>query len=81
MNLLFKVKISSKGQITLPKKIRNQLDSDYVDIVAKNNKILLQKSKPITQLAGSLKKYSKNKSNINEKEVWAEYVREKYSSN
>ena len=50
--------ITSKGQISLPKKIRDILNSCIVSIeVNENNQVLLS---PIHDLAGSLSEYQQN---------------------
>ncbi len=45
------IKVSSKGLITLPKKIRSELDiheGDYLTITADNNQIIFRKAKITT---------------------------------
>ncbi|MCF7885623.1 MAG: AbrB/MazE/SpoVT family DNA-binding domain-containing protein [Candidatus Marinimicrobia bacterium] len=80
MTIKTKVKISSKGQITIPKKMRDKFDSDYLEVEQKDKKIILQESPSVDQLAGSLNKHADNKQNIPKNEVWSEHVKEKYSS-
>jgi AbrB family looped-hinge helix DNA binding protein len=50
------VKISSKGQITLPKPIREMLQSEIVRIYADEGKVKIE---PVKDVAGSLHAYSK----------------------
>jgi AbrB family looped-hinge helix DNA binding protein len=49
------LKISSKGQITIPKEIREALNSDLVRIVAEGETIRLE---PIKDVGGSLKRFA-----------------------
>ncbi len=50
------VKITSKGQVTIPKKIREILSSDTVEFeVIKGNVVV----KPIKSVGGSLSQYAK----------------------
>ena len=50
-------KISSKGQITLPKPIRDKLGSNLVRIVAGDDGVRIE---PVRDLGGSLKAYAKS---------------------
>lgn len=49
-------KISSKGQVTIPKKIRDLLGADIIKFKVKNNEIKIE---PVEDMAGSLSKYAK----------------------
>jgi AbrB family looped-hinge helix DNA binding protein len=49
-------KISSKGQITLPKAVRDRLRSKFVRVVSDANGVRIE---PVEDVAGSLKLYSK----------------------
>lgn len=49
--------ISPKGQIVLPKKIRDLLDSTTISLSVSNNQIVIT---PIQNLGGSLAAYNKN---------------------
>ena len=48
-------KISSKGQITLPKPVRDLLGSDRVRVVVDNDSVRLE---PAPEVAGSLRRYA-----------------------
>jgi AbrB family looped-hinge helix DNA binding protein len=50
-------KITSKGQLTLPKEVRDILLSDLVTFEIIDGKILVR---PVVKVAGSLKNYRKN---------------------
>jgi AbrB family looped-hinge helix DNA binding protein len=58
MNAIRKtLKISSKGQITLPKAVRDLLREDIVVIVSDDKGVRIE---PLSRVAGSLKRYAKN---------------------
>jgi AbrB family looped-hinge helix DNA binding protein len=50
------VKITSKGQVTIPKEIRNFLGSDIVEFELMEGSVVV---KPVKSVGGSLKKYAK----------------------
>lgn len=50
------VKITSKGQVTIPKEIRNLLGSDIVEFELIEGNVMV---KPVKSVGGSLKKYAK----------------------
>ncbi len=75
MEIEFIGKISSKGQITIPKKIRDLLASDIVKFKIKNNEIIIE---PVKDVGGSLSKYAKKDKILNERELAWEKVVEKY---
>lgn len=52
----FTAKITSKGQVTIPKKIRNMLSSDVVEFKLIKNNIII---KPVESVSGALSKYAK----------------------
>lgn len=52
------IKITEHGQITIPKKFREQLDSDLIFLeITSDDKITIN---PISSVAGSLYQYAKN---------------------
>jgi bifunctional DNA-binding transcriptional regulator/antitoxin component of YhaV-PrlF toxin-antitoxin module len=52
------IKITAKGQISLPKKIRDMFKSDIVSVeISDNNEVILS---PVQDLAGSLAQYKKD---------------------
>lgn len=75
-----KAKISKKGQVTIPKEIRDTLDAKYVEFVQEGDYIFIKKIPTVEELAGALNKYAKNKSKtrLKEEEAWSEHVKEKY---
>ena len=71
------VKISSKGQITLPRLFREKLKTDLVRIIADQDSIKIE---PVKDVSGSLKGYAKSYKpfkQIKEK-AWEEAVSEKH---
>lgn len=75
------VKISSKGQIVLPKKIRQLFNSNIISLLIDDkNQVLLSE---VHELGGALSAYSKNTSlTFNEirEEVWQENTRIKVTA-
>jgi bifunctional DNA-binding transcriptional regulator/antitoxin component of YhaV-PrlF toxin-antitoxin module len=71
------VKISSKGQITLPRQIRDILQSDIVRIVADQGLIKIE---PVKDAAGSLSHYAGRYVPLKKikGKVWEEAVGEKH---
>ena len=49
-------KLTQKGQITLPKKVRDFLGSNVIKVVIENGQVRLE---PLKDLAGSLNQYAK----------------------
>ena len=50
-------KLSSKGQITLPKAVRERLGTGLVRLISDDNGVRIE---PLQDVAGSLKRYAKN---------------------
>ena len=71
------VKISSKGQITLPKAARDALGTDIVRVIVDEKSRVRVEAMP--ELAGSLSKYAKRYIPIEEaREIaWAEVAKER----
>jgi bifunctional DNA-binding transcriptional regulator/antitoxin component of YhaV-PrlF toxin-antitoxin module len=71
-------KISSKGQITLPKPVQAVLGGDIVRIVVEGDVVRLE---PVHDLAGSLKRYAVDGiGNSEAREVaWTEVVHDRHS--
>lgn len=49
------VKISAKGQITLPKAVRQKLATEFVHLVIEDNTVRIE---PVPDVAGSLQQYA-----------------------
>lgn len=70
------VKISSKGQVTLPKEIRNFLNGRIIEFEIENGRVVI---KPVESVAGSLSSYSKKFTDIKEvrEKIWQDIANEK----
>jgi bifunctional DNA-binding transcriptional regulator/antitoxin component of YhaV-PrlF toxin-antitoxin module len=71
-------KITQKGQVTIPRKIRDKLGSEVVEFDIVKHQVIIR---PIISIAGSLSDYGKKKSlpfrKAREK-AWDEIAREKH---
>ena len=72
-------KITSKGQITIPRSIRKYLESDIVEFEFADGFVLM---KPVKSMAGSLSKYAKRSVSLDKvrDDAWNEVARERGSS-
>ncbi len=69
-------KVSSKGQITLPKPVRDLLQSDFVRLVIENGAVRLE---AVPDLAGSLARYAQGRPVENERDAaWEAELRDRY---
>lgn len=70
------VKITSKGQTTIPKEIRDLLKSDVIEFEVVEGNVVL---KPIRSIGGSLNQYSKRYVPLKDirGRVWEEVARER----
>lgn len=74
--MVLTAKITSKGQITIPKKIRQMIKGDVVEFEVNEGKIVL---KPVTSVGGSLSKYVTGYSDVAEvrEKTWRDVAHEK----
>ena len=76
--MLTTVKITKKGQVTIPRKIRERLNSQIVEFAIIGDDIVMR---PVKSVAGSLSSYAKRET-VTFKEArekaWDEAVRERY---
>jgi len=76
--MLTTAKITKKGQVTIPRKIRERLDSQVVEFAIVGDDIVMR---PVKSVAGSLRSYSE-KGAVAFKEArekaWDEAVKERY---
>ncbi len=70
-------KVSSKGQITLPKAVRDFLHTDILRVVIENDEVRIQ---PVRNVAGSLKRYTKKGISMDQarEDAWDQVAHEKY---
>ncbi len=76
------VKITRKGQITIPTQIRKKLGTDIVEITMREGEVVIR---PVKKLGGALQKYAIKGKSIEEviemeKEAIADAFREKHLS-
>ena len=72
------VKITKKGQVTIPQKIRDKLNSEVVEFTVLDGQIVLR---PVKSLAGALNAYAdKNAVPFREarEKAWEEAVQERH---
>ena len=71
-------KITQKGQVTIPRKIRDKLKSEVIEFAIVKDQVVIR---PLLSVAGSLRAYGKKES-IPFKEArekaWGEIARERY---
>ncbi len=74
--MAYTAKITSKGQITIPRAIRETLKSDVVEFQLAEDKVVL---KAVRSVGGALRTYSKGPAAFSEvrEKVWGEVVDEK----
>jgi len=72
------VKVSSKGQITLPKAVRDLLQTDVVRIVVEAGKVRIE---PVRDVGGSLHQYAKQYVPLEKarEQAWEGAIRDKYA--
>ncbi len=73
-------KVTSKGQVTIPKEIRDMLKTDVVEFrLVKGNVII----KPVMSVGGSLQKYAKKYYPLKDirNRVWEDVVNDKAKKN
>jgi AbrB family looped-hinge helix DNA binding protein len=71
-------KITKKGQVTIPQKIRKQLQSDVIEFAVEGEKILIR---PVKSVAASLSSYAKKgvlPFAAERENAWEEVVKERY---
>jgi AbrB family looped-hinge helix DNA binding protein len=70
------VKITRKGQLTVPRTVRDLLGSNIVEIEVLEGKVVL---KPVRSVAGTLGKYARHYFPVSEvrQKVWTEVIRAK----
>jgi len=71
-------KITSKGQVTIPRYIREKLGSDYIKFEIEGNQILIR---PVVPARGSLSAYADPHKREHERDAWARAVAERKGTN
>ena len=70
-------KVTSKGQVTIPKEIRDYLNSQVVEFEIENDKVIIQAVKSV---AGELKRYANPDLISQEKTAWKKAVKDSYEN-
>lgn len=71
-------KITQKGQVTIPRKIRDKLKSEVIEFAIIQDQVVIR---PLQSVAGSLRAYGKKESLAFKKgreQAWEEIAQEKY---
>ncbi|MBN1835523.1 MAG: AbrB/MazE/SpoVT family DNA-binding domain-containing protein [Spirochaetales bacterium] len=66
-------KVTSKGQVTIPKEIRDILDSEVVEFEVENERVVLR---PVKRVAGKLGSYGNTERIQEESSVWRNAARD-----
>lgn len=74
-NISVTAKVTSKGQITLPKRAREALGSDVVEIEIEEGQVL---RRPVRSLGGALREFAKEPKSFSEirENVWEAVARD-----
>jgi AbrB family looped-hinge helix DNA binding protein len=70
-------KVTSKGQVTIPKEIREHLDSRVVEFEIENDKVILR---AVRRVAGDLKRYANPDLISQEEGAWAQTVKDRHEN-
>ncbi len=76
--MLTTAKITKKGQVTIPRKIRERLDSQIVEFDVVDDEIIIR---PVKSVAGSLRSHGKKEAvpfKEEKEKAWEETVKERY---
>ena len=76
--MLTTAKITKKGQLTIPRKIREHLNSQIVEFSIVGKEVVMR---PVKSVAGSLSSYAKKgatRFNQEREKAWGEIVKERY---
>ena len=70
-------KVTSKGQVTIPKEIRDHLDSQVVEFEIENDRVILR---AVRSVAGELKRYVNPDLISQEQGAWARAVKDRHEN-
>ncbi len=77
----YRVIMSSKGLIAIPKKIREQLSSDILEMTFVDGEIKVRPIKSVLEIGGRLSGYTKKHvDKKNHVKAWEEHVKEKFAN-
>ena len=74
--MAFTAKITSKGQVTIPRRVRDVLESNTVEFIISDDTVIVR---PVRSVGGALAKYASKHVPLKEvrKKVWKEVADEK----
>jgi AbrB family looped-hinge helix DNA binding protein len=67
-------KVTSKGQVTIPKEIRDRLDSEMIEFEIEGDRVIIR---PVRRTAGVLKRYADSDLISREDNAWERAVKNK----
>jgi AbrB family looped-hinge helix DNA binding protein len=67
-------KVTSKGQVTIPKEIRDRLDSEMIEFEIEGDRVIIR---PVRKIAGVLKRYADSDLISREDNAWERAVKNK----
>lgn len=67
-------KVTSKGQVTIPKEIRDRLDSEVIEFEIEGDRVIIR---PVRKIAGVLKRYANSDMISREDSAWERALKNK----
>jgi AbrB family looped-hinge helix DNA binding protein len=67
-------KVTSKGQVTIPKEIRDRLDSEVIEFEIEGDRVIIR---PVRKIAGVLKRYANSDLISREDSAWERALKNK----
>ena len=67
-------KVTSKGQVTIPKEIRDRLDSEVIEFEIEGDRVIIR---PVRKIAGVLKRYANSDLISQEDGAWERALKNK----
>lgn len=67
-------KVTSKGQVTIPKEIRDRLDSEVIEFEIEGDRVIIR---PVRKIAGVLKRYANSDLISQEDSAWERALKNK----
>ena len=67
-------KVTSKGQVTIPKEIRDHLDSEVIEFEIEGDRVIIR---PVRKIAGVLKRYANSDMISREDSAWERALKNK----
>ena len=70
-------KVTSKGQVTIPKEIRDRLDSEMIEFEIEGDRVIIR---PVRRTAGVLKRYANSDLISREDNAWERAVKNNHEN-